>query len=397
MIAYLKNIYHFLFASLSAVVCGFPAKKLTVIGVTGTKGKSTTAEYVNAILEKAGYTTALAGTIRFKIGNENTPNKTKMTMLGRGFLQRFLKKAVDKGCTHAVLELSSQGALLHRHRFIPLSVLIFTGVHKEHIEAHGSFEAYVQSKLSLTKELKKSGTIIAHKDSPYSEEFLKIPVEHKVSYVLSDAKNVVQNDRGISFDYKDQHVALHAPGTFNVLNALASLHTAESLGISLSVASDALSTLPKVLGRVEFIDEGQLFDVVVDYAHTPDSLKALYEAFPTKDRICVLGNTGGGRDTWKRPEMAKIAETYCKEVILTDEDPYNEDPQSIVNDMKKGMTKEPTIIMNRKDAIKHALSLATENSVVLITGKGTDPYIMRKNGMKEPWSDATVTRELLKH
>lgn len=401
MMNLLRSIYHFLWAYVSAVVYGFPAKKLTVIGVTGTKGKSTTAEYVNAILEGAGYTTALAGTIRFKIGDENRPNKTKMTMLGRGFLQKFLREAVNKGCTHAVLELSSQGALLHRHRFIPLNTLIMTGVHKEHIEAHGSFERYVEAKFSLTAELLSSSVrpraIIVYKDSPFSEKFIQIPVEESIPYSLSDADSIKETERGISFTYKGSDISLHAPGTFNVLNALSALKVAEHLNIPLSSASHSLNALKTVSGRVEFIDEGQPFTVVVDYAHTPDSLKALYEAFPNKHRICVLGNTGGGRDRWKRPEMARIAETYCKEVILTDEDPYNEDPREVVEEMKRGMKGDATIIMDRKKAISHALHIATAGDVVLITGKGTDPYIMRRNGVKEPWSDATVTRDLLKN
>ena len=149
-------------------------------------------------------------------------------------------------------------------------------------------------------------------------------------------------------------------------------------------------------GRVELIYEGQDFTAVVDYAHTPDSLEKVYKAFPGRRLVCVLGNTGGGRDVRKRPLMGKLAEEYCAETILTDEDPYDEDPVKIINDMKKGFKHyKPIVIMDRRLAIRAALEKAKKNDVVLITGKGTDPYIMRARGKKEVWSDANVVREEL--
>ena len=166
--------------------------------------------------------------------------------------------------------------------------------------------------------------------------------------------------------------------------------------------------MDEIKGRVQKIQAGQHFTVVVDYAHTADSLKNLYEAFPDSQKICVLGNTGGGRDVWKRPEMAKVADTYCDEIILTDEDPYDDNPEQIVEEMRVAIEKKPvSVIMDRREAIHAAIERARileKNSVVgsnkkiavLISGKGTDPYIMRKNGTKEPWSDAEVATEELK-
>src|SRR6185369_569965 len=153
--------------------------------------------------------------------------------------------------------------------------------------------------------------------------------------------------------------------------------------------------LPPVRGRVERIEAGQNFIAVVDYAHTPDSLRALYSAFASKRKICVLGNTGGGRDTWKRPEMGRIADETCDKVILTNEDPYDEDPRAIVDAMAAGMKRAPEIIMDRREAILAALRAARPGDAVLISGKGTDPYIMGPNGSKTPWSDAEVVREEL--
>ena len=179
------------------------------------------------------------------------------------------------------------------------------------------------------------------------------------------------------------------------MNALAVIHAARFVGISLQDCADALRVLERIPGRTERIDMGQGFQVVVDYAHTPDSLAALYSAYPVR-KICVLGNTGGGRDTWKRPEMGRIADEACDEVILTNEDPYDEDPRAIVEAMVSGMKRTPTVVMDRREAIQTALSRAGAGDAVLITGKGTDPYIMGPNGTKTPWSDAEVVREELR-
>ena len=179
------------------------------------------------------------------------------------------------------------------------------------------------------------------------------------------------------------------------MNALAAIKMSAALGVPLSATATALATLPPVQGRVERIEAGQNFMVIVDYAHTPDSLRALYGAFPNRRKICVLGNTGGGRDIWKRPEMGRIADETCEKVILTNEDPYDEDPRAIVDAMAKDMQRAPLIIMDRREAIRRALSLAKSGDAVLISGKGTDPYIMGARGAKTPWSDAKVVREEL--
>jgi UDP-N-acetylmuramoyl-L-alanyl-D-glutamate--2,6-diaminopimelate ligase len=186
------------------------------------------------------------------------------------------------------------------------------------------------------------------------------------------------------------------PGEFTILNALAAAKLTHSLGIKPNVVAHALGSLEKIPGRVEKIDQGQDFVVVVDYAHTPESLQALYNAFPTRRKVCVLGNTGGGRDTWKRPQMGEIADRECGVVILTNEDPYDEDPRAIVDAMARNMKRKPLIIMDRREAIHEALVRAQTGDAVLITGKGTDPYIMEAGGKKTEWSDAQVVAEELK-
>jgi UDP-N-acetylmuramoyl-L-alanyl-D-glutamate--2,6-diaminopimelate ligase len=190
-------------------------------------------------------------------------------------------------------------------------------------------------------------------------------------------------------------------GLFNIYNTIAALKLCQAFDVSLETAAEALRTLKPIAGRVEQFESdrnaSKQVTAVVDYAHTVDSLEKLYQTFPDNPMVCVLGNTGGGRDTWKRPEMAAVAEKYCAHIILTNEDPYDEDPRKIIDDMVKGMTstEKLTVIMDRKEAIRKAIALTPAGGYVLVSGKGTDPYIMEANGKKTPWSDAGVVKELL--
>jgi len=391
--------YHLFWTWAAANKYGYPGKKLVVIGVTGTKGKSSVTEMISTILEEAGHTVASTSTIRFKIGNESTRNLYKMTLPGHGFLQKFLRDAVDAGCTHAVVELTSEGALQFRHLFTYMNALVFTNLEKEHIESHGSMQKYFEAKMRIGKALERSPkrprAIIALESSEYGKQFLALKVEKQFPFSLDDADHLSLTPHGASFEYTGRRVTLSHPGAFSALNALAAIKVGEFFDVSIETAATALQKLETIPGRAERINEGQSFLAVVDYAHTPDSLRALYAAYPGSRKICVLGNTGGGRDTWKRPEMGEIADTECAEVILTNEDPYDENPDEIVAAMASGMKRTPSIIMDRREAIKTALSKATGGDVVLITGKGTDPYIMGANGTKEVWSDSTVVREEL--
>ncbi|XKT75321.1 MAG: Mur ligase family protein [Patescibacteria group bacterium UBA2103] len=388
-------LYHYLLSYISALLSGFPAKKMEVILVTGTKGKSTVSELIYTILKESGHKAALISTIKFALPEETIPNKLKMTMPGRGQIHRLLKKAYDQGAKYAVIEATSEGTKLYRHTFLFPDILVFTNLQKEHIESHGSFENYKKAKLLYAKEIQKQrGAIVANGDDKHADDFLAYATV-KVPYKEKELENLSLTSSGISFEYKGSPVSLPLPGKFNAMNALAALKVANLLSIPDEEAVHAIQKTEKVRGRVEFVDAGQDFAAVVDYAHTPDSLEALYGAFPEQKKICILGNTGGGRDTWKRPLMGVIAENHCEVVILTNEDPYDEDPQKIIDEMSAEMKKEPVVIMDRREAINHALSIAQKDDVVLISGKGTDPYIMEARGKRTPWDDATVVREEL--
>ena len=392
--------YHYLLSFLGAFIYRFPSRKIFVVGITGTKGKTSTAELVNAILETAGYKTALAGTLRFKIGKNSENNKFKMTMPGRFFIQKFLRKTVKEKCDFVILEMTSEGTKQSRHKFIQLNSLIFTNLAPEHIESHGSYENYLQAKLKIAKALEKSPkkrkNIIVNADDKKSCHFLNINLREKHQYSLKDAEPYELKKNGLSLTIGGREIKSFLSGKFNIYNILAAVAFAKSQNIGTEIIQKAIEKFRGIRGRVERIDEGQNFTVIVDYAHTPDSLEKLYEAFSHSKRICVLGNTGGGRDKWKRKVMGSIADKYCSQIILTNEDPYDEDPRKIVEDMVEGIKKSVyEIIIDRGEAIEKAISSAQIGDTVLITGKGTDPYIMGSNNSKLEWDDATVTRKIL--
>ncbi|MDB5259899.1 MAG: UDP-N-acetylmuramyl-tripeptide synthetase [Candidatus Nomurabacteria bacterium] len=397
---FFQPAYHFLLAITGALIYRGPSKYIYVIGVTGTKGKSSTAEFINAVLEAAGKKTAILSTIRFKVGDKTRPNKFKMTMPGRFFTQKFLREAVDAKCQYAIIEMTSEGARFFRHVGVELDALIFTNLSPEHIESHGSFEKYKKAKLRLAKRLSNSNKLvriaIANTDNEHAYSFLVYPVEKNIGYSLKQVHIISEDQNGSDIEYNGVKIHIPIPGKFNISNALAALKLAEENNISIEAAKKGIESLSLIRGRVEKIDLGQDFTVVVDYAHTDDSLRKLYEAFPVSRKIGVLGSTGGGRDSWKRPVLGKIADEYCDEIILTNEDPYDEDPIKIINEVASSITKHsPHIIMDRREAIAQAFSLAKTGDAVLITGKGTDPYIMGPNGSKILWDDAQVAREEL--
>jgi UDP-N-acetylmuramoyl-L-alanyl-D-glutamate--2,6-diaminopimelate ligase len=323
-------------------------------------------------------------------------------MPGSFFMLRFLARAVGEVCGFAVIEMTSEGARQHRHKHIALDALIFTNLTPEHIESHGSFENYRDAKLSLRDALivskKPQKVVVVNKDDEHAHLFLEVPdTIQKLTYSIKQAEPHTSNERGTLLTFEGKSIHSPLPGTFNTYNILAAATFARSLGIQLDVIKRAVEKLSVVKGRVERIEEGQKFGVIVDYAHTADSLEKLYRSFPDNNKICVLGNCGGGRDASKRPVMAQIAEKYCREVILTNEDPYDEDPLTIVKQMEEAMKeKKPEVIMDRRLAIRHALNRALDHDIVFITGKGTDPYIMGPNGKHTPWSDEKVAREELR-
>jgi UDP-N-acetylmuramoyl-L-alanyl-D-glutamate--2,6-diaminopimelate ligase len=388
---FLLSFYHFILAFLGALIYGFPSKKLVLIGVTGTNGKTTTSEMIASIFEKAGKKVALSNSIRFKIGEKEEINKLRMTMPGRFFIQRFLKKAVKGNCQYAIVEVTSEGIKQYRHKFLDFKVAVFTNLTPEHIEAHGSFEKYREAKGKLFQATKEIHII--NTEDKNSDYFLKFPAKIKITYGLKNGE----------INLKNTKVKLKIPGEFNLYNALAAISVAISQGIDKDVAIKALEEFNGVPGRMEEVIS-KPFKVIVDYAFTPNALEKVYQTLKNfklqisnTRLICVLGSAGGGRDKWKRPVLGELAAKYCDEVIVTNEDPYNENPWKIIEQVAAGTKGKARKILDRREAIKEALKLAKEGDIVVITGKGCEPSICVAGGKKIPWDDRKVVREEFKN
>jgi len=411
--SFLLNWYHFSLAFLGALVFGFPSKKLKVIGVTGTNGKSTVIEMISRILEEAGLKTAALSSINFKIADKEEPNMLKMTMPGRFILQKFLKQAVDEKCQYAVIEVTSEGIKQYRHRFIDFETAVFTNLSPEHIEAHGSFRKYRQAKEELFKIVK--GVHILNIDDKNVEYFLRYPANEKYGYGSATdssqlaaskntnyqmlATNCKTSITGTSFELNGLIFKLKLFGLFNVYNALAAVCIATHYGIDLKVCKRALEKMEIIPGRMELVIS-KPFKVIVDYAFTPNALEKIYKTFRNnlkpRKLICVLGACGGGRDKWKRPILGKLAVQYCDSVIITNEDPYDENPMEIINQVAKGVGGKAQKILDRRKAIKESLKQARKQDLVIITGKGCEPWICMEKGRKIPWDDRKVVKEEFK-
>ncbi|MFH1780682.1 MAG: UDP-N-acetylmuramoyl-L-alanyl-D-glutamate--2,6-diaminopimelate ligase [Candidatus Nealsonbacteria bacterium] len=394
--------YHWQLAFLGAVLYRFPSKKLKVIGVTGTNGKSTVVELASKILEESGYKVASLSSIRFKIGEvaetsshlpprsassrsvKDEPNMLKMTMPGRFKIQKFLRQAVTSDCQYAVLEVTSEGIKQHRQRFIDFDTAVFTNLSPEHIEAHAGFENYRSAKGKLFQAAKNIHII--NIDDENAEYFLQFPAKKKYTYGLS--KGDINN--------KEFRLNLQLIGDFNIYNALAAICLGVSQGINLEICKKVVEKVEGIPGRMEEVIS-QPFKVFVDYAFTPNALEKVYQTlknnFQPKRMVCVLGACGGGRDKWKRKVLGEIAAKYCDEMIITNEDPYDEKPQEIIKQVAGGTNGKAKEILDRREAINQSLKLAQAGDIVIITGKGCEPWICLAKGKKIPWDDRETVRE----
>jgi UDP-N-acetylmuramoyl-L-alanyl-D-glutamate--2,6-diaminopimelate ligase len=409
------STYHFLWAWTGAAIYRYPSKKLIVIGVTGTKGKTTTLELINTVFETAGQKTALLSSLRVKIGESTKKNETSNSMPGRAFVQKFLREAARAECRYALIEVTSQGVALHRHRFVRWDIGVLTNLAPEHIESHGSFENYRAAKLAFLEYVcAGGGQVFLNRDEKNFEFFVRslfarTSAWHEpMSYSKEDEtlKNCLPKIRAAR-DAEAQ-AAGGVPlekfllSEFNEENIAVAAAIAKKFGIDDVTIEKAILNFGGVPGRMEFV-RANSYTAVVDYAHTPDSLEAAYKAvkpkpsnnYPNPRLICVLGAAGGGRDKWKRPAMGAVAAKYCDEIVLTDEDPYDENPAKILAQIKEGIIKEnfPAAalheILDRKAALAKAIVLARPGAgdVIIGTGKGSEEWIHLAGGKKIPWNE----------
>ena len=412
--------YHFLWAWVGAHFHDHPSREIFVIGVTGTKGKTTTIEVLNAILEAAGKKTAILSSLREKIGDESKKGSSGNSMLGHAAIQKFLRRARAARCRYAIVEVTSQGVVQHRHRFINWNMGVITNLHPEHIESHGSFENYREAKLSfLQYVLKKGGKIFLNRnDNNFSffADALAHGEENIMHYTRDDERlqehfaRAARMNRNLESSQPTANERFLA-SEFNRENVAVAVAIAKEIGISEQAIELAIGHFTGVPGRMEFVTEGW-YTGIVDYAHTPDSLEAAYRAAradlvpasadaPAARLICVLGAAGGGRDRWKRPEFGKIAAHYCDDIILTNEDPYDENPESIIEEINSGIVQVPhprpdvTTILDRHEALVRAVGMMDEGDIVIATGKGSEDWIHVANGKKIPWNEKAIIEALL--
>ncbi len=415
----LRPIYHYLWAWVGARIHGNPSKKIFVIGVTGTKGKTTTLELLNAILEGAGKKTALYSSLRMKIGEGGEKNPTGNSMPGHGRIQRFLKQAAQAHCNYALIEVTSEGVVQHRHRFIDWNMGVITNLSPEHIESHGSFENYRKAKLDFLKYvLKKGGRVFVNRNGQNADFFINELGSTRgkrsaktISYSRDDEslRALFPSLKPMAAINKNPSAPKFLLSKFNEENIATAAAVARELGIENGTITEAIEHFSGVPGRMEFVVKGP-YTAIVDYAHTPDSLEAAYKAAkpaevapntPESRLICVLGAAGGGRDKWKRPEMGRIAAEYCDEIIVTNEDPYDEDPATIMKEVRAGILGgDPSLanvyeILDRREAVRKAVELAQPGDVIIGTGKGSEDWIHMARGKKVPWNERNVFEEAL--
>lgn len=416
-------LYHYILALFAARYYGFPSKKMIVIGVTGTKGKTSAINFIWACLSAGGRKTGIISTANIRIGEKEFLNNYHMTMPGRFVIQKLMAQMAKDGCQYCVVETTSEGIKQYRHAGARYDIAVFTNLSPEHLTTHGgSFEEYKKMKGKMFEALsshikiingkKIDKVIIVNKDSEHSGYFLNFKADKKITFAMNAcadyrASDALEMDDGVSFKTAGTIFKIGILGKFNALNALPAIIISRLAGINNDLIAKGLAGLKKIPGRMETIDEGQSFKVIVDYAHEKESVTNVLQTaknmrLPDGKIIILLGAEGGGRDKTKRPIMGELAAKMADFVIVSNVDPYEDDPRQIIEDIaiaseKFGKVREKNLFLieDRRSGIKKSLSLAKKDDIVIITGKGAEQSIII-NGKKTPWDDRIVVREELK-
>lgn len=399
-------------AEMAAALHGHPSHALEVIGVTGTSGKTSTTYFIDAVLGAAGRRVARLGTIDYRLGERTRP--AAQTTPEAPLLQALLREAVDAGCTAAVMEVSSHALELRRVAAVEFDVAVFTNLSQDHLNFHPDLHHYRRAKGRLFEELAsggKRGVAVVNIDDPHSGYIIDVNRGALVTYAVERdarvrARDIRMDLRGVRFTADTPRgpldVALPHLGTFSVYNALAAVAVGEALGLELDTIARGLAAAPPVPGRFELVDAGQPFVVAVDYAHKPDALERLLDSARRMQprRVITVVGCGGDRDRSKRPVMGRIAATHSDLVIITSDNPRNEDPLAIIDAIRAGAhavdgaAARCLIEPDRASAIALAIARAEPDDIVLIAGKGHEPYQLIA-GVKHEFDDRVVARQAL--
>ena len=404
---------HLIESILTVIRYGFPARKLRVIGVTGTNGKTTTSFFIQKMLNEAGIKTAITSTVAFGVGDDIERQMEHMTTTKASILQQRLKNFVKQGAEWAVIETSSHALAQNRVWGIPFEVAVLTNLTHDHLEYHGTFENYREAKRKLFKIANKHGLRfgVVNAEDPSAEVFAKT-VDNSTTYGIKQgevvASNIQLTNTGSTYtatvgtDTYD--ISINIPGEFNVSNSLAALSVGRKLGLSKEQIEHGLAALQSVEGRMNAIEEGQKFKVLVDFASTPDGFEKLFSSVRplVKGKLVAVFGSAGRRDESKRAEQGRIAGKYADVVIATEEDDRDDDGAKILRQIAEGATESGKIqdktlflVPNREEAIGLAFTKVSEaDDMVVLLGKGHEKTIERADG-EYPWNEAEAARAAL--
>jgi UDP-N-acetylmuramoyl-L-alanyl-D-glutamate--2,6-diaminopimelate ligase len=386
----LKNQYHLTQALISAAYFGFPSRKIKVIGITGTDGKTTTVNMIYNILKSSGKNVSMISSVQAQIGDKKYNTGFHVTTPNPWQIQKFLKEAVKKGDEYFILEATSHGLDQNRLAFIPFEISAVTNISHEHLDYHKTWEKYAYSKFKLFKNSKLA--VLNKNDKSYN--FLRSELKQKIyTYGLKNG----------DFNMNNLKIKLNISGDFNINNALAAASVASLSGISGSKISKSLAKFQGVPGRMEEVKAGQNFRVFIDFAHTPNSIKKALESLrklSKNNKLIAVFGSAGERDKAKRPMMGKNADKFADEIILTLEDPRMEKVETICNEIKKGIKNKKVgknlfVIKDRQEAINFAIGKAKNEDIVGIFGKGHEKS-MKIEHKEYPWDEFLSVKKAIK-
>jgi UDP-N-acetylmuramoyl-L-alanyl-D-glutamate--2,6-diaminopimelate ligase len=413
----IEPLGHLLEAILFNIINGFPAKKMKIIGVTGTNGKTSASFLIYRMMVDAGYNVGLMTTVSYGVGEDIKPQIHHMTNVSVPELMQRLKWMKSKKVEWLVLETTSHALAQNRVWGIPYSVAVMTNITHEHLDYHGTFENYRDAKLKMFKLAAKNKrglrAGIVNAEDPSADIFVKA-TPNSITYGVKvgdlRATDIKQTSTGSSFTVaaKDQNLKIQTnlPGSFNVYNTLAAVGVGLVIGMEPAQIEQGIAALKSVEGRMTAIDEGQAFSVVVDYAHTPDSFEKLFKDLRpvVKGKLIVMFGSAGRRDEAKRPIQGELAGKYADEVVITEEDDRDIDGLQIMDEIAAGVEKAGKVrdtdlflVHDRTEGIKFAISRAkTKEDMVLLLGKGHEKTIERADG-EHPWDEIGAAHSALKN
>lgn len=410
-----QPVYHFLLALSGNIIYRFPGRKLICIGVTGTNGKSTTVELVNSVLKSGGYKTGLISTIAFEINGKREENTTSRTTLGRWQTPKMLRAMVKTGCTHAVIEVASEGIVQFRTWGIPFDVAVFTNLSPEHLNTHGNMTNYRNAKGKLFENVvsskKKKGVPkigIINSDDRQAKYFSAFPFSRQYNFGIKKgdikAKRIDQNNKlsfDIEYENKKYFIQSDLLGKFNVYNILAAWCVGSSQGIDPRKIKWGIESVKQVRGRMEKVAEKNGAKFYIDYAMTPDSYEMLFTEMKNiaSGKVIAVFGAAGDRDRSKRPKIGEIAAKMVDFTILTDDEPYSEDPKKIIEEIEVGFKnlkkKNYQIIHDRKKAFAEAIKISNSGDVVIIPGMGHEAFRNIGGSNKIAWNESQIIKDLI--